>query len=102
MTEDLERSERIWRCHCHYSAHFVALVADPIASDVADDPRAFGWFSVEVTDGPMNLRDRAREAWKLIRSRGHRYSFAEVILNPDTAAEMRDHLTRFLAERPCR
>ena len=96
VAEELERNERIWRCHCHYSSHFVAIAADPIAADVTNDPRAFGWFSVEVTDAPMPFRDRAREAWKLLRSRGHRYCFAEVILDPDTAREMRDHLSKFV------
>ena len=96
MTEDAVRSERIWRCHCHYSPHFIAIVADPIAPDVADDPRARGWFSVEVTDGPIGFFARLREACKLLRSRGHRYCFAEVILDPETARQIRDHLTVFL------
>lgn len=90
------RSERIWRCGCHYSPHFVAITADPIAADVADDPRVWGWFTIEVTDGPMAFRDRIKEAWRLVRSRGHRYSFGDVVLDPDTAREIRDHLAKFL------
>ena len=96
MTEVVVHSERIWRCHCHYSPHFVAITADPIASDVVEDSRVWGWFSVEVTDGPMRFRDRAKEAWKLLRSRGHRYAFGDVALDPQTAREIRDHLSRFL------
>ncbi len=97
MTDrDDVRSERIWRCACHYSPHFVAIAADPIAPDVAGDPRVWGWFTVEVTDGPMRLRERVKEAWKLLWRRGHRYSFGDVVLDPDTAREIRDHLSRFL------
>ena len=91
------RSERIWRCACNYSPHFVAITADPIASSVADDPRVRGWFTIEVTDGPMRLPDRVRNAWKLLRSRGHQYVCGEVTLDPNTAREIRDHLSRFLA-----
>jgi hypothetical protein len=94
--KDDVRNERIWRCACHYSPHFVAITADPIAPDVAEDPRGRGWFSVEVTDGPMRFADRVNEAWKLLRSRGHRYCFGDVMLDPDTAREIRDHLDRFL------
>ena len=96
MTQDEELSERIWRCHCHYSPHFVAISADPIASDVTDDPRAWGWFSVEVTDGPMPFHHRVLAAWRLLRSRGHRYCYGDVILDPESARDIRDHLSRFL------
>ena len=96
MAEELERSERIWRCACHWSPHFVSIVADPYGPDVSNDPRGRGWFSVEVTDGTMPFRRRLFEAWKLLRSRGHRYSFAEVLLTPETARDMCDHLSRFL------
>ena len=97
MTQDVERSERIWRCHCHYSPHFVSIVADPyLADDEEIDPRCVGWFNVEVTDGPMPFHHRVREAWRLLRSRGHRYCYGDVILDPDTARDIRDHLTRFL------
>jgi hypothetical protein len=98
MAEELVRDKRIWRCACHHSPHFVAISADPVAADVADDPDAVGWFSVEVTDGPLRLRDRVSEAWKLLRSRSHRYCFGDVVLTPTTAREIRDHLNRFLAE----
>lgn len=97
MTDKVDvRSERIWRCACHYSPHFVSITADPIAPDVADDPRVWGWFTVEVTDGPMRLQDRVREALKLLRSTGHRYTFGGVALDPDTARGLRDHLDRHL------
>ena len=96
MAEELERSERIWRCACHWSPHFVSVVADPYGPDVSDDPRCRGWFSVEVTDGPMPFRRRVWEAWRLLRSRGHQYCFGEVILSPESAREVRDHLSRFI------
>ena len=98
MAEEPERSERIWRCACHWSPHFVSIVADSLAEEVSEDPRGWGWFSVEVTDGSMRFGRRAMEAWKLLRSKGHRYCFAEVLLTPDTAREIRDHLGRFLDE----
>ncbi len=98
MAEELDRSERIWRCACHHSPHFVAIAADPVAADVTDDPTALGWFSVEVTDGPIGVWDRAKKAWKLLRSRGHRYSFGDVVLDPRTARQIRDHLSRFLVD----
>ena len=90
------RSERIWRCACHYSPHFVAVVADPIASDVAENPDVGAWVTVEVTNGPVPIWSRAKEAWALLRGRGHRYCYAEVMLEPKTAREIRDHLSRFL------
>lgn len=96
MTEGTERSERIWRCACHYSPHFVSITADPIAPDVADDARVWGWFTVEVTDGPMRFRDRVREALRLLRSPGYRYTLGEVALDPDSARGIRDHLDRHL------
>lgn len=43
---------------------------------------------------------RRRSVWRRLRSWGHAYSFAEVILGRATAAEMRDRLTGLLAERP--
>ena len=92
-----ERDERIWRCHCHYSPHFVSITADPSAPEVTDDPRSLGWFTVEVTDGPWPFTTRVREAWKLLRSRGHSYAFGEVVLDPVTATEIRDHLDAGLA-----
>ena len=97
-SKDEVRSERIWRCACHYSPHFVSISADPIAADVAEDPRVRGWFTIEVTDGPMRFRDRIKDAWRLLRSRGHRYSFGDVALDPGTARQIRDHLTLFLGE----
>ena len=98
MAEDFVASERIWRCACHFSPHFVAIAADPIAPDVAEDPGVWGWFSVEVTDGPMSFRDRVRESWKLLRSRGHRYCFGDVMLDPKSAREIRDHLSAYLEQ----
>jgi len=74
MTEKEDvRSERIWRCACHYSPHFVSITADPIAPAVVNDPRVWGWFMVELTDGPpMAFRHRVKEAWKLVVTGGRR------------------------------
>ncbi len=112
MTEEFERSERIWRCHCHYSSHFVALVADPLAPDVADDPRAFGWFFVEVTDGPMRFTAGAKEAWKLLRSRGSSRSTRSAIasgwldatrsLYRDRASALRPRTSHAFGDLPAR
>jgi hypothetical protein len=96
MAEEFEHNERIWRCACFSSPHFLSIVADATAPEVSQDERSWGWVTVEVTDGPMAFRARLREAWKILRSTGHRYFFAEVLLNPESAREVRDLLSSLL------